>query len=128
MSEQQHLISFEESVKQRLTGIVAELIPPERLEILTKQAIAEYEKELRNIIRQELEKKFRADVIALLNEKSEIFNSMYSDFGLNEPSEFIKKLIEDMAPQLLANFMAGMVQSSLEVFKNQIINNSLRVY
>lgn len=103
------MISFEDSVKQRLKSIVAEMIPEERWDGLVRATVQDFERnDLPKLVKEQLAEQYRkaiADEFAKL-EWQATWN------GADQcASEALKKLLVEAAPLVLASMIGGAMQS-----------------
>lgn len=104
------VVSFEDSVKERLKSIVADLIPEERWDGLVRLTVAEFERtDLPKLVRAELAEQYRK-AIALEFAKPE-WQAKWSQEGSQCVSAAVSKMIVDSAPLVLASMIGGSVQN-----------------
>jgi hypothetical protein len=113
MSEVQ---TFEDAVKSRIKSVVQELIPEERWQGLVDREIAEFEKKLAAIVKEELQTHFRSLIQEQLK-SPEFYSTWNHQTGLGV-SESVKAIIIEAAPLMFANMMQGMVQSTIDMLKS----------
>lgn len=75
---------------------------------------------LRKMIREELEKKFRKQLIEYID--GEEFQAHYNQYGKPEIGRAIKKILVDNADTIFFSFMEVMIQSAFNDMRNRIRN------
>lgn len=116
------VVSFEDSVKQRMKAMVADLLPEDRWNDLVASTITSFEKvELPKLIREELAQQYRA---ALAQEfaKPE-WQARWSSVGGAEASPIVQKMLVEAAPLVLASMMGGAAQAVVSQLQYNLQNN-----
>lgn len=104
--------SFEENVKERLKGIVADLIPEDRYNALVAAAVADFEKnDLPRLVKESLSAKYR-EVIAAEFAKPEW--QMKWAGAEHAASDAVRQLLVDNAALILANMIGGAMQQTVQ--------------
>ena len=124
MSENDKVVTFEDSVKERLKSIVAELIPEDRWDSIVKATVADFEKnDLPKIIKAELAEKYEKMIVSELSKPE--WQNNWSSNGQQFVSDKIKELIIESAPLILAGMVGNAMQDTLAHLRNQISYNKL---
>jgi len=114
-------VKFEDAVKARLKGIVAELIPEDRWDELVKRSVQEFEQqELPKLVKSELTEMFKAQIQAQL--ASPDYQAKYGIDGRLLASDMVSKLIQEQAPLILAQVIGGSVQATIWQLQNSVSN------
>jgi hypothetical protein len=112
------LVRFEDRVKERLRDIVADLIPEDRFDQITSDAVRKFEREdIPKLVNAELTEKYRALIRAEF-EKPE-WQSRWNGVE-QQASEMVQKLLVEAAPLVLASMLGGTMQNVLLNFQSQI--------
>ncbi len=110
--------TFESNVKDKLMGIISDLIPEEKLDQLIKMQVAEFERnELPKLVRKLLSE-YYTEVIKQQMLDGKYLEIVYNPDGTPIATEAIKKLIVEMAPDILANMIGVNIQYAVEHMKN----------
>lgn len=121
MSENKQVVTFEDSVKEKLKSIVAELIPEERWDGIVKATVADFEKnDLPRMIKNILSEKYKKVIEEELS-KTE-WQSHWNN-GQAEVSDNVKRLIIESAPLVLAGLFGNAMQDTLAYLRNQLTYN-----
>lgn len=105
------LTAFEDRVKQRLKEVVASLIPEDRLDLLTRQVVKEFEeKALPDLIRAELRKKYQ-EWVNLEFGKPE-WQPQW-DGSKQVASEMVRKIIVESSGDILQGIIGHVVQQMM---------------
>lgn len=116
MSEQ--LMTFEDSVKARLKGIVAELIPEERWDGLVKKAVEEFEKkDLPLLVKDELVARYKK---AIQEEFAKPEWQATWDGAGPSASPKLKAMLVEVAPLILAAMIGGSMQTVMSNLQYQL--------
>ena len=103
------LVTFENSVKERLKSIVADLIPEERWDEIVRSTVRDFEKtDLPRLIKAELTEQYKAAIAAEFTKPE--WQTTWSN-GAPDASEALKKLLVEAAPIVLASMIGGAMQS-----------------
>lgn len=112
-----NITTFEDNVKLKLKGIVAELIPEEQWDKIAIDTINEFKRvDLPKLIKTLLHEEYKILITKELN--SERFRSTWD--GTAHASDAVKKLIEESAPQILSAIIGGSIQTVVEQLRYQI--------
>lgn len=115
-----NLVSFEDSVKERLKSIVAELIPEDRWQTIVHETIRQFETvDLPKLIKEELTVKYKAILVDEF--KKPEWQSLWTN-GQQQASEAVRQLIIDSAPLILASIIGGSTQSIIQQLQYTIQN------
>ena len=118
------IMTFEDSVKERLKSIVAELIPEERWNGIVTKTVQEFEHvDLPKMIKDELTDKYKKSISEELSKPE--WQSRW-DNGNQQASEAINKMLIDAAPLVLASLIGGAAQQVMYDFQARIQNMSGR--
>lgn len=102
------VVTFEDSVKERLKSIVADLIPEERWDAIVRDTVRVFERDdLPRLIKAELTEQYKK-AIATEFAKPE-WQQTWSNGG-PDASEAVKKLLIETAPMVLASMIGGAMQ------------------
>ena len=104
--------TLEDRVKERLMGMVAELIPEERFMELTRNTIKQFETvELPRLVQEELKQHYKK----LIQEEfaKPEWSTLYRD-GMQQPSEMMQELLVKSAPQMFAAILASAFAQSVQ--------------
>lgn len=113
--------SFEDSVKAKLKGIVADLIPEERYEMIVRETVKQFERDdLPKLVKEELIAKYR-EAINVEFAKAEWQCRWYN--GQQQASEAVQKLLIDAAPLILASMIGGAAQQVVFNLQSALQNN-----
>ncbi|HLP99167.1 MAG TPA: hypothetical protein VK149_12065 [Sideroxyarcus sp.] len=112
--------TFEDGVKNRLRGIVAELIPEDRYNELVRQAIVDFERStLPSIVRTELTEMYKVKIREEFAKPE--WCAKYG--GINpEAGDALKAMLVELAPLMLAQMMSGAAQQMFFAYQSQIQN------
>lgn len=109
------LASFEDSVKERLKGIVADLIPEERWDEIVHATVRSFEThDLPKLIKAELEAQYKKAIQAEFAKPE--WQSKWNN-GTQEASVAVQKLIMEAAPTILASMIGGAMQGITQQFQ-----------
>ena len=115
------LVTFEDKVKERLKGIVAELIPEDRWDNLVRCAVLDFEKdELPKLIKEELAKQYRAVILAEFQKPE--WKTTWNN-GIPAASDAVKALIIEAAPLVLASMIGASMQNAMQSLQYSIQSN-----
>lgn len=104
------VMSFEDSVKQRLKAIVADLIPEERWDEIVRATVQDFERnDLPKLIKAELAEQYKKAITAEFA-KSE-WQSTWSSQGGFAASEAVKQMLIEAAPVILASMIGGAMEN-----------------
>jgi hypothetical protein len=112
-------MTFEDSVKERMKAIVAELIPEERWTAIVAATVREFEaKDLPTLIKNELLETYKAAIKAEFAKP--IWAQRWTDSGALAASEMVQNLITENAHAILGSMMgqathAVVVQMQAEI-------------
>ena len=113
------LVSFEESVKNRIKDIVAKLIPEDRWENIVKITIQDFEQsDLPKIIKAELTERYKKMLTSELS-KPEWIPTWDIDSS-EQASDAVKNLIIQSAPLILSGLIGSVTQNMMQQFRNSI--------
>ena len=114
------LVKFEDRVKEKLKGIVADLIPEDRWDALIQQTVQDFEKnDLPKLVKEELSKKYKEVINAEFNKPE--WQAQWNGAG-PEASEALKKLIVESAGMVLASMIGGAMENVLSQFRYALQN------
>jgi hypothetical protein len=114
------VVSFEDSVKARLKGIVAELIPESRWDELVKKAVVEFEQyDLPKLVKAELIERYKAAIQAEFAKPE--WGVRWGAAG-PEASEAVRNMLIEAAPAVLASMIGSAMQSVTEQLKYTLQN------
>lgn len=103
------IVSFEDSVKQKLKGIVADLIPEERWDGIVRATVQDFERtDLPKLVKAELTEQYKKTIAAEFAKQE--WQSTW-DNGSQQVPEALKKLLIEAAPMVLASMIGGAMQS-----------------
>lgn len=112
------IVKFEDSVKERMKGIIADLIPEERWDSIVSATIADFEQnDLPNLVKAELKDKYK-EIISIELNKPE-WMTQWGMVG-EEVSEMVSSVLVDSAPQILASMFGGVAQSIVQDIRNRV--------
>jgi hypothetical protein len=115
------VVSFEDSVKQRLKAIVADLIPEEKWDGIVQATVREFERtDLPKLVREELTAQYKAAIAAEFAKPE--WQSRWNNVGL-EASPNLQKMLIDAAPMMLASMIGGSMQSVIQQLQYNLQNN-----
>lgn len=110
-----NITTFEQNVKNKVKEIISDLIPEEQYNAIVASAVKEFrEKELPNMVKQELRNTFSAIIIAEV-EKPE-WRGEYMD-GTEMTSEAVKQMLIKFAPEMLSMVIGNACQNAITQFK-----------
>lgn len=113
------LITFESQVKERIKGIVSDLIPEERWESIVAATISDFERnDLPKLVKSELEKMY-SEIIRTELSKPE-WRENWDINGKSIASEMVQKLAVEAAPLILANMIGSAVQQTIYSLNNNV--------
>jgi hypothetical protein len=103
------VVTFEDSVKERLKSIVADLIPEERWDGIVRATVQDFEKnDLPKLLKNELTEQYKKAIAAEFAKPE--WQATWSSAG-PEASAALKKLLVEAAPMELASMIGGAMQS-----------------
>ncbi len=106
------LVAFEESVKNRIKEIVAELIPEEKCDGIVRSTIAQFETvELPKLVNTELIKIYSKVIHDEFNKPEWIIQ--YNNDGKTIASEMVTKIATESAHIVIANMIGNTIQQTL---------------
>lgn len=112
--------TFEDSVKARLKGIVAEMIPEERWDGIVRATVHDFEtKDLPGLIKSELTVQYKK---AIEQEFAKPEWQCQWVNGQQQASEKLNQLLIEAAPLVLASMLGGAAQQMLYDFQQRIQN------
>lgn len=115
-----NIMTFEDSVKERLKSIVADLIPEERWETIVRATVREFEtKDLPALVKTELANKYKEIITAELAKPE--WQGRWNMVG-PEASEVVSKMLIDAAPLILASMIGGQAQQLVSNLQYSIQN------
>lgn len=115
------LISFEDSVKERLKNIVADLIPEDRWDEIVHSTVRRFETvDLPKLITAELEAQYK-QVIAKEFAKPE-WRAKWNG-AHQSASDAVKQLLIEAAPAVLAAMIGGSMQSVVQQLQYTLQQN-----
>ena len=113
-------LTFEDSVKIRLKGIVAELIPEDRFDAIVQHSVKEFEtKTLPDLVKQELSEQYKAAIRSEFAKPE--WQSQWNGVVYGA-SPALSKLLVDAAPVMLANMFSIASQQMLYDFQTKMQN------
>ena len=114
------LSTFEESVKAKLMGMVADLIPEERFTSIVQATVSEFEKKvLPELIKAELTNKYRELILDELGKPD--WRSQYAN-GRQKLGPAVSELLINAAPMVLESMFSSAMQTVLFQFENALRN------
>lgn len=115
------VVTFEDSVKERLKSIVADLIPEERWDGIVRATVQDFERnDLPKLIKAELTEQYKKAIAAEFAKPE--WQSTWSN-GEYGASEALKKLLVEAAPMVLASMIGGAMQSVTQQLQYALQNN-----
>lgn len=115
------VMTFEDSVKQRLKGIVADMIPEDRWDAIVRATVADFEKkDLPQLVRDELIAQYKAKIAEEFAKPE--WQSRWGAAG-TEVSDGVRKLLIESAPLILAQLIGGSMQNVVMQLQHSIQNN-----
>ena len=103
------VITFEDSVKERLKSIVADLIPEERWDDIVRATVQDFERnDLPKLVKAELSERYKK---AIADEFGKPEWQAAWNSGGPAASEALKKMLIEAAPLVLAAMIGGSMQS-----------------
>ncbi len=112
------VVTFEDSVKERLKSIVADLIPEERWNEIVRFTVQDFERnDLPRLIKAELAEQYKK-VIAAEFAKPE-WQATWNN-GVLGTSKALEKLLVEAAPMVLAAMIGGAMQSVTQQLQNSL--------
>lgn len=103
------VVSFEDSVKQRLKGIVAEMIPEERWDGIVRATVEDFERnDLPKLVKAELMEQYKKAIASEFAKQE--WQATWNN-GNQGASEALQKLLVEAAPMVLASMIGGAMQS-----------------
>lgn len=112
------VMTFEQSVKERLKSIVADLIPEERWNEIVESTVKDFEKnDLPKLVRAELTDKYKTAINAEFQKPE--WNSVWGISG-PEVSAALRQMIVEAAPLVLASMIGGAMQSVQQQMQNAL--------
>lgn len=112
------IVTFEDSVKERLKSIVADLIPEERWDGIVRATVQEFERtDLPKLIKAELTEQYKKAIAAEFAKPE--WQPTWSNAG-QEASPMLKQLIIEAAPAVLAQMIGGAMQQTMYNLQSQI--------
>ena len=118
------LVSFEDSVKQRIKSIVAELIPEERFNAIVSATVQDFEKnDLPKLVKAELAEQYKQ---AFAKEFAKpAWQRTWNNSG-QSLTPAVQELLIEAAPKVLASMIGGAMQQV--TYNLQSALNSQRGY
>lgn len=114
------VVSFEDSVKQRLKTIVADLIPEEKWDGIVQATVRDFEKiDLPRLVKEELTAQYRIAIAAEFAKPE--WQAQWSNVG-QEASPALQQMILDAAPMILASMIGGSMQQVIQQLQYTIQN------
>lgn len=114
------VMTFEDSVKERLKSIVADLIPEERWDGIVKVTVQEFEKnDLPKLIKAELADQYKKAIAAEFAKPE--WQATWEN-GQQAVPAALRKMIVDAAPLVIASMVGSSMQSMLYQFQQNIQN------
>lgn len=111
-------VTFEDSVKERLKSIVADLIPEEKWENIVRSTILEFEtKDLPALIKAELTEQYKTAIRAKFAKQE--WQSKWTGVG-QEASPIVRQMLIDAAPAILAQMIGSAAQQTLYNLNSQV--------
>lgn len=103
------VVTFEDSVKERIKSIVAELIPEEKWQALVDQEIKRFNQDdLPKLVREELRIMYQAQIREILaSPELGVLNAQWQDGNYQLKGE-MQKMLVDAAPTMFAAVMSNM--------------------
>jgi hypothetical protein len=103
------VVTFEDSVKERLKSIVADLIPEDRWNGIVQATVQDFEKnDLPKLVKAELTEQYKKAIAAEFAKPE--WQAQWNSAGAQIASEGVSKLIVEAAPLVLASMIGGAVQ------------------
>lgn len=103
------VVSFEDSVKQRLKTIVADLIPEDRWDAIVRATVQDFERnDLPKLVKAELSEQYKKAIAAEFAKPEWV--PTWSNAGRQGASEALQKLLIEAAPMVLASMIGGAVE------------------
>lgn len=116
------IVTFEDSVKERLKSIVADLIPEERWDGLVRTTVQDFEKsDLPKLIKTELTEKYKKAIAAEFAKPE--WQATWNN-GAPAASAALNKLLVEAAPMVLASMIGGSMQVVLQQLQYSIQQRS----
>lgn len=114
------VVSFEDSVKQRLKTIVADLIPEERWDGIVRATVREFEKtDLPSLVREELTAQYKVAIAAEFAKPE--WQARWGNVG-QEASPALQQMLIDAAPSVLASMIGGSMQQLIQQLQYNVQN------
>lgn len=102
------VVTFEDSVKERLKSIVADLIPEERWDGIVRATVQDFEKnDLPKLLKNELTEQYKKAIAAEFAKPE--WQATWNNGGQGA-SEALQRLLVEAAPLVLASMIGGAVQ------------------
>ena len=115
------IVSFEDSVKQRLKSIVADLIPEEKWDGLVQATVREFEKtDLPKLVREELVVQYKLAIAAEFAKPE--WQGRWNNARM-EVAPNVQKMLIEAAPMILASMVSGSMQSVIQQLQNTMQSN-----
>lgn len=114
--------TFEDSVKERLKSIVADLIPEDRWDDIVRKTVVSFEKDdLPRLVKSELTERYKKAISEEFSKPE--WQGQWNTIGM-QASPMLQKLIVDAAPLVLAGLIGGSMEQMIQNLKYAIQNRT----
>jgi hypothetical protein len=107
-----NIVTFEQRVRERISGTIADMVPPEELEQLVKSQVERFQRsELPDLILKTIRERYMAALRDELDKPE--YKPQWTDGGGQVAGMAIQKIITENAGQMLASLVGSMVQQTM---------------
>ena len=118
------VMTFEDSVKAKLKGIVADMIPEDRWDAIVRATVADFEKnDLPKLVKAELTEQYKKAIAAEF-EKPE-WVGVWTDAQM-QASAKVQEMLIASAPLILASMIGAGGQQVMQNFYSALQNQGIR--
>lgn len=111
--------TFEQRVKERITGAIADMIPEEDLTAMVKAQVERFRRvELPELIKNQISAQFTAAIKAEFAKPG--YMPVWQQHGSMGASTAVKKIIEENASAVLSSLVGGMVQATIQQMQSNM--------
>mgnify|MGYP001613329627 CR=1 len=118
------VMTFEDSVKAKLKGIVADMIPEDRWDAIVRATVADFEKnDLPKLVKAELTEQYKAAISAEFSKPE--WSGTWTDAQM-QASAKVQEILVASAPLILASMIGAGSQQVMQNFYSALQNQGIR--
>jgi hypothetical protein len=111
--------TLEQNVKERIKGVIGELIPEEMWDRLVRDNVEEFKKvDLPKLVKTDLAERYKKAIDAEFSKPE--WQTQWGNAGQEGASEMVKKIMVESASDVLAGMVGSIVQQMLYNLRSQV--------